>query len=57
MQLINASDLKVVLDISDSTLWRYIETSRLPAPFKVGNKRYWRQCDLESFFETLALAQ
>lgn len=42
-------------DISDMTLWRWLENEELgfPRPIYINRKRYWRMAELQSFSERM----
>jgi prophage regulatory protein len=39
---------------SRSSLYRDIETGRLPPPLKLGGRRYWREIDVDRALERFA---
>ena len=41
-KLINRSQVKEIVQVSDMTLWRWIKSGRIPEPIYIGKRRYWR---------------
>lgn len=52
--LLTATDTAEYLSIGVSTLWRYVKSSRVPPPIKVGAATRWRRSDLDAHIESLA---
>jgi predicted DNA-binding transcriptional regulator AlpA len=44
-------------DISDMTLWRWIDKRDFPRPTYIGKRRYWREVDVIEWLEAQAETQ
>jgi len=42
---------------SRTSLWRDVRDGRLPEPIRLGDKPYWRDCDVDAAMERLEAAQ
>jgi len=53
-RLIRARELKKILGISsDATLWRWVQSGKLPEPSYINACRVWRESDLNEAIECL----
>ncbi len=50
-KLLNARHVRERLNISNMSLWRWVQNGDFPAPFYVRGRRYWRQSTVEKWFE------
>lgn len=41
-------------DVSDMTIWRWLNERDFPKPFKIGHRRYWRESDVIAWLEAQA---
>lgn len=58
MKLLNFTELRNLLGgRGRTTIYRDIELRRLPQPIKIGGRLYWREEEVEAFFEELADAR
>ncbi|WP_422001181.1 helix-turn-helix transcriptional regulator [Roseovarius mucosus] len=46
-------------DISDMTLWRWLENPELnfPRPIYIGRRRYWREADIVAWLEAREVSE
>lgn len=44
-------------DISDMTLWRWINERDFPTPTYIGRRRYWRESDVLTWLDKQAQSQ
>ncbi len=41
-------------EISDMTLWRWLQERQFPQPIYIGRRRYWREADVIAWLEAQA---
>lgn len=48
LELLTAEDLLGLLQVSRKTLYNHVAIGRLPAPLRIGRRRYWPRAVIET---------
>ena len=55
LKTLRFSDLKEIIPVSRTTLWRWVRDGRFPSPLELGpNTRAWRESDVRSWLDDKA---
>lgn len=56
-KLIRESELRDMIPVSHSTVWRYVNMGVLPPPVKIGRNTFWAKAEVEAAIKKLLAAR
>lgn len=56
-KLIRESELREMIPVSHTTIWRYVNMGVLPTPIKMGRNTFWNKAEVEAKIRKLLAAR
>lgn len=53
LRLLDVAQIRELVPVSRTTLWRWIEQGKFPRPLKIGGTNLWRNAEVRSWLRKL----